>query len=154
MQLHINISPPPPTKSHSELSSKMESPALRICWPLSIYSKQIIFSCWKIFYIVFILLFTDGVYRMRVCVILKARLCVPMNIGYNEFFKVLYKQIISSTLYSDKECTVTYFIQYRIGYCSLHYVQMVLLFAHGSGSHFNMSAGKLHSFQDVLCFVL
>ena len=49
---------------------------------------------------------------MRVCVILKARLGVPMNIGYSEFFKVLYKQIILTTLYSDKECTVTYFIQY------------------------------------------
>ena len=76
----------------------MESPALRICWPLSIYIKQIIFSCWKIFYIVFILLFTDSDYRMRVCVILKARLGVPMNIGYSEFFKVLYKQIILTTV--------------------------------------------------------
>ena len=66
---------------------------------------------------------------MRVRVILKARLSVPMNIGYSEFFKVLYKQIILSTLYSDRECKVTYFIQYRIGYCSLHYVQMVLLIA-------------------------
>ena len=37
------------------------------------------------------------------CVILKARLGVPMNIGYSEFFKVLYKQIISSTLYIDEE---------------------------------------------------
>ena len=92
---------------------------------------------------------------MRVRVILKARLGVPMNIGYSEFFKVLYKQIISSSLYSDKECTVTYFIQYRVGYCCLHYKQMVLLFAHGScDSHFKQSAGKLHSFQDALYFVL
>ena len=92
---------------------------------------------------------------MRECVILKARLGVPMNIGYSEFFKVLYKPIILSTLYSDRECKVTYLIQYRIGYCSLHYVQMVLLFAHGScDSHFNVSAGKLHSFQDALCVVL
>ena len=35
---------------------------------------------------------------MRVCVILKARLGVPMNIGYSEFFKVLYKQIILTTV--------------------------------------------------------
>ena len=69
---------------------------------------------------------------MRVRVILKARLGVPMNIGYSEFFKVLYKQLILSPLYSDRECKVTYFIQYRIGYCSLHYVQMFFLFAHGS----------------------
>ena len=92
---------------------------------------------------------------MRGRVILEARLGVPMNIGYSEFFKVLYKQLILSPLYSDRECKVTYFIQYRIGYCSLHYVQMVLLFAHGScDSHFNMSACKLHSFQDALCVVL
>ena len=80
---------------------------------------------------------------------------MPMNIGYSEFFKVLYKQLILSPLYSDRECKVTYFIQYRIGYCSQHYVQMVLLFAHGScDSHFNVSAGKLHSFQDALCAVV
>ena len=29
---------------------------------------------------------------------------MPMNIGYSEFFTVLYKQIILSTLYSDREC--------------------------------------------------
>ena len=48
---------------------------------------------------------------MRVCVILKARLGVPMNIGYSEFFKVLYKQIILTTVTKSVQLPTSFNIE-------------------------------------------